>query len=102
MASEVWCPGCRQRVHITNYVFREDAELETLETAGSITVMRNAQVMGNLRASQIRIAGRVLGHLAAYECIIEATGKVAGQIICQDLRVEPGAQVDAEIEQIHG
>lgn len=86
---------------VQNLILRGEVMAERTVTAGSITVAPDARIAGDLVATHVHVAGRVLGNiLANQDCIIASTGKVAGQILCRSIRVEPGAELLGTIERV--
>lgn len=95
------CYGCMRVICIQNIHLRGEVTTQRTVTAGNITVAYDARVAGDLVASNIYIAGRVLGNvLANRECVVENTGKVAGQILCRKIRVDQGAELLGSIERV--
>lgn len=96
-ARTVVCPGCMRIINVRHYQFSRNGRDQLIETSGHIEIPEGVEVQGHLRAYQIRIAGNFLGQLAAYECILEPTARVVGQVICRHLQLEPGALLEAEL-----
>jgi hypothetical protein len=100
-AQRVRCPMCCTEVSVQDLTLAGDVVEEQIVTAGRITVEENARVAAKLIASNIDIAGRVLGDvLASNVCTIRETGKQAGKILCRRLDLRPGAEIDGAIELI--
>lgn len=99
--THVTCYGCMRVVCVQNLVLRGEVMAQRTVTAGSIVVAPDARIAGDLVATRVHVAGRVLGNiLANQDCVIESTGKVAGQILCRRIRVEPGAELLGSIERV--
>jgi cytoskeletal protein CcmA (bactofilin family) len=70
-------------------------------TAGKITVTMGARVAADLVACTVEVAGKVLGDvLASQECRVRCTAQVSGRILCRQLVLEPGAQIEGMVETI--
>ena len=86
---------CCTEVSVQDVTLSGDVVEEQVVTAGRIVVEENARVAAKLVASNIDIAGRVLGDvLASNVCTIRETGKQAGKILCRRLDLRPGAEID--------
>lgn len=73
--------------------FHIDSEFSgELETDGTITVGPTGAVVGNIRAREIVIRGAVVGNvMAARQLIVEATGKLHGDIETACLEIQKHA-----------
>jgi cytoskeletal protein CcmA (bactofilin family) len=73
--------------------FRLDGQLiGNLECSGKITIGPNGSIVGLIDCTNAEISGEVNGNIKAKELIIlKETSKIAGDIICDKLTVEPGA-----------
>jgi cytoskeletal protein CcmA (bactofilin family) len=72
--------------------FRIDGTVEgNVESKGAVVVGQTGAVRGDVRGSDVVIAGRVFGNvLAAGHLDIVASGKVEGDIEAQSVRIEKG------------
>ncbi|MCL2648496.1 MAG: polymer-forming cytoskeletal protein, partial [Phycisphaerales bacterium] len=62
----------------------------------------NARFSGTLQATEIIIAGRVMGTVIGTQRVhVTATGKVAGTIASRDLQADPAALIDGEVNILH-
>ena len=97
----VRCPRCFQELPIRDIHLTGVVENQQIVTAGKITVAPDARVSANLVGCTVEVAGHVLGHiLASQTCRILSIGKVAGNILCRHLEVEPGALLEAQVELV--
>ena len=100
-AATAHCHGCRRLVPVAATDFHGEVLGAETRTAGIIRIHADARVSGTLFASNIIVEGRFLGTLAAWRhCSIRSTGKVAGTIICRNLVMEDGAQLEADIQSL--
>ena len=71
----------------------------TVLTKGNVSIGDTGKVFGDIKASEIRIAGTIEGDVHASEALIcESSAKVSGDIHTTGLRVEDGAHIDGRIE----
>ncbi|MFT3967286.1 MAG: polymer-forming cytoskeletal protein [Sphingobium sp.] len=52
-----------------------------------------SHVVGNVTARSARIAGHVEGGITADELIVEASARIAGDVVYETISIAPGAQV---------
>ena len=97
----VRCPKCLQEMQVKDITLTGEVEEGQFVTAGKIAVDVEARVAANLIGCTIEIRGRVLGNvLASQTCRVRSTGKLAGQIVCRRLEIEPGGAVQGELELV--
>jgi Polymer-forming cytoskeletal len=95
------CPRCFQELPVRDIQLCGDVREEQIITSSKIIVFPEARVAASLIGCTVEVSGHVLGNiLASQTCRIRATGKVAGQILCRYLELEPGAQLEAQVELI--
>jgi cytoskeletal protein CcmA (bactofilin family) len=58
-----------------------------------VTVTRQAAVKGSIYADAVRVAGSVTGLIKAATVILTRTARLSGSIDCENLAIEPGADV---------
>ena len=98
---QVQCSTCRHYVNVRDITIKGTHDHPRTITAGVIVVEEGARVSGDLLAQTVIVKGRVLGNiLAADECQVLPTGKVAGHILCARLKISPGARVEGTIERV--
>jgi cytoskeletal protein CcmA (bactofilin family) len=54
-------------------------------------------VAGDIHADEARIAGRVEGKVSARNVIIEATGRICGDVTYEVISINAGAQIDGRL-----
>ena len=92
------CTHCHKHLRLEDIVLRGDSPITRVTTCGSILVEPNARFSGTLQATEITIAGRVMGTVIGTQRVhITATGKVAGTIASRDLQADPKALIDGEV-----
>jgi cytoskeletal protein CcmA (bactofilin family) len=66
-------------------------------SVGKASVSSEAQIMGDIKASDIVINGRIDGTITAGRVALEKSAFVFGRIIYESLSVKPGAVVEGEL-----
>ena len=100
-AIKVRCPKCLQELPAKHLTVSDDPGEPRILTAGKIIVPEGTQIAAELVACNIDIAGMVLGNiLASHTCHIRKQGKIAGNILCRRINLEPGAELQGQIELI--
>jgi hypothetical protein len=100
---QVRCPSCSQYVSLQDLVLSGEVQTPRTATAGAIDVTPTARIAGDVVGGRVVVRGRVMGNvIALQDCIVTATGKIAGAILCRNLRMEPGAEVIGQIEVVRG
>jgi hypothetical protein len=97
----VRCPRCCQEMASRDVVLSGEVSEERVVTAAKIVVAPGARCRGELVACNIEIEGMVLGNvLASHCCRLKPTAKVAGNILCRHLVIEPGAVLEGQVELV--
>ena len=100
-AAKIRCPKCLQELPAKHLTLSQDPGEPRILTAGRIIVPENTQIAAQLVACNVDIAGHVLGDiLASHTCHIREHAKIAGNILCRRLHLEPGAELTGQIELI--
>jgi len=95
------CPRCSvdlptKDIHLTGEICEEQ-----ILTAGKIIVGAEGRISAQLVACSVEIAGMVLGTvLASHTCRLRSTAKVAGNVLCRHLVIDPGARLEGTVELI--
>lgn len=97
----VRCPRCCQEMPSKDVTLSGEVSEERILTAAKIVVAADGQYKGELVACNIEIEGMVLGNvLASHCCRLKPTAKVAGNILCRHLVIEPGAVLEGQVELV--
>ena len=100
-AIKVRCPKCLQELPAKHLTLTSDPGEPRILTAGKIIIPEGTQIAAELVACNVDIAGFLLGDiLASHTCHIRKQGKLAGNILCRNLHLEPGAELQGQIELI--
>lgn len=92
------CTRCTRHLRLEDVVVRGDSPLTRIVTCGMILVEPSARFSGTLQATQVVVAGRVMGTIIGTQKVeIAASGKVAGTIATRDLACDPRALIDGQI-----
>lgn len=67
----------------------------------ALSIEKGAAVRADVRAGSVRVSGAVVGNLTAAGLIhLSATARVAGDLRCTRLVIEPGAQVAGQVDVV--
>ena len=69
----------------------------TLEISGNILVGESAEIVADINAKNISIAGTVRGHVTGHKVQLLQTGRIWGDISASSLTTEEGAFIDGKI-----
>jgi hypothetical protein len=95
------CPKCSVDLPAKDIHLTGEIHAEQVLTAGKIVVGADGRVSAQLVACSVDIAGMVLGTvLASHTCRLRATAKVAGNLLCRHLQIDPGARLEGTVELI--
>jgi hypothetical protein len=96
------CTSCHKHLLLEDVVVRGDSVRTRIVTCGTILIEPSARFTGILQASEIVIAGRVMGTVIGTQRIeVTATGKVAGTLATRVLQQHPSALLDGAIHILH-
>jgi hypothetical protein len=92
------CTACHKHLLLEDVVVRGDSVRTRIVTCGTILVEPSARFTGVLQASEIVIAGRVMGTVIGTQRVeVTATGKVAGTVATRNLQQHPGGLIDGAV-----
>lgn len=98
-----FAPGFRMigDIDSTNDVRVEGIIQGNISTSKKIIVGKSGQIIGNAKASQISIMGEIVGEVIATDiAIIGETGVVHGTIVCNKIKIDEGAGIEACIKKL--
>ncbi len=98
-----FAPGFRMigDIDSTNDVRVEGIIQGNITTSKKIIVGKSGQIIGNAKASQISIMGEIVGEVVATDiAVIGETGVVHGTVICNKIKIDEGAQIEACIKKL--
>ena len=98
-----FAPGFRMigDIDSTNDVRVEGIIQGNITTSKKIIVGKSGQIIGNAKASQISIMGEIVGEVIATDIVvIGETGVVHGTIVCNKIKIDEGAGIEACIKKL--
>lgn len=99
LAKSITCPGCHRNIRtedetVTDYQARVEYYNE-----GRVEVGRKGIIIAEVRVRDLVVKGEVRGPVRARGgVLIEKTGRIFGDVHCESLRVEEGAQLVGHVE----
>jgi hypothetical protein len=97
----VRCPHCTQELPVKDITLSGEVREQRILTGGKIIVASDARIEAELVACHVDIAGKVMGNiLASHCCRLRPTAKLAGDILCRHLQIDPGALLEGQVELI--
>lgn len=100
-ALSVFCPHCQKRATLENLRIVGTHPGRSLATCGDILVEAASQLNVEIVANNVKIKGRVNGHVSANECLeVESTGRIYGDVKAAKLIVRDGGVIQGRIEMI--
>ena len=96
------CTACHKHLLLEDVAVRGDSVRTSIITCGTILIEPSARFTGILQASEVVIAGRVLGTVIGTRRVeVTSTGKVAGTVATRDLDRHDGALIDGAVHLLH-
>ncbi|MEX0884069.1 MAG: polymer-forming cytoskeletal protein [Cyclobacteriaceae bacterium] len=98
-----FAPGFRMigDIESVNDVRIEGIVQGNISTTKKIIIGKTGQIIGNVKASQISVMGEVVGEIMATDiAIIGESGIVHGTIVCNKVKIETGAEIEACIKKL--
>jgi cytoskeletal protein CcmA (bactofilin family) len=65
---------------------------------GSLVQGEGSVIMGKVVAETARLSGKVEGSIEAADLVIEASARITGDVVYQNLTIAPGGQVDGKFK----
>ncbi len=66
-----------------------------------VITVPGSRVVGQAMVNEMVVGGHFEGDVTVYECLeISQTGKFSGNIVCKDLKVVPGGQLNASVRPL--
>lgn len=73
----------------------------SIETQGPVRIAQSGKVLGNIRASNIRIGGFVSGNVTVQEkAVLGEFSKLQGDLLYRQLLIEEGAQFEGRCQMV--
>jgi len=97
-AISVNCRHCNRRVIIEDLKMKAYHAVVKLATAGKVEVLKNVQVVADVRVSELVVDGAVKGNVTAIDRVeVTKRGSILGNITTKRLAVEPGARLQGYV-----
>ncbi|MEX2513816.1 MAG: polymer-forming cytoskeletal protein [Cyclobacteriaceae bacterium] len=102
-STSFFAPGFRMigDIESVNDVRIEGIVQGNITTTKKIIIGKTGQIIGNVKANQISVMGEVVGEIMASDiAIIGESGIVHGTIVCNKVKIETGAEIEACIKKL--
>ncbi len=96
------CTQCHKHLFLENVIVADLHGRTRINTCGTVAIEPTGRFSGELQASSVVIAGRVMGSVVATASVtISRTGKFAGVIATRELQIAPDAIFQGEAFVLH-
>jgi cytoskeletal protein CcmA (bactofilin family) len=75
-----------------------DGKVQGDVSCGSLVQGEGSVITGKVIAESARLSGRVDGSIEATELVIEASARISGDVLYQNLSIAPGGQVEGKFK----
>jgi cytoskeletal protein CcmA (bactofilin family) len=75
-----------------------DGKVQGDVVCGSIVQGEGSTIMGKVVAESARLSGKVEGSIEATDLVIEASARITGDVLYQNLTIAPGGQVEGKFK----
>jgi cytoskeletal protein CcmA (bactofilin family) len=75
-----------------------DGKVQGDVVCGSLVQGDGSVIMGKVVAETARLSGKVEGSIEATDLVIEASARITGDVVYQNLTIAPGGQVDGKFK----
>ena len=75
-----------------------DGQVQGDVVCGSIVQGEGSVIMGKVIAESARLSGKVEGSIEAADLVIEASARITGDVLYQNLTIAPGGQVEGKFK----
>jgi cytoskeletal protein CcmA (bactofilin family) len=75
-----------------------DGKVQGDVVCGSLVQGDGSIIMGKVVAETARLSGKVEGSIEATDLVIEASARITGDVVYQNLTIAPGGQVDGKFK----
>lgn len=89
------CPKCSGYISLLNYDITENWN-RRIQTCGDVVIQKSGIVAGaQLQCHDLTVLGELAGSVeCSGKVVIRSSGKITGNVVCRQLRVEKGARVE--------
>ena len=75
-----------------------DGKVQGDVVCGSLVQGEGSVIMGKVVAESARLSGKVEGSIEAADLVIEASARITGDVLYQNLTIAPGGQVEGKFK----
>ena len=75
-----------------------DGKVQGDVVCGSLVQGEGSVIMGKVVAESARLSGKVEGSIEAVDLVIEASARITGDVVYQNLTIAPGGQVEGKFK----
>lgn len=75
-----------------------DGKVQGDVVCGSLVQGEGSVIMGKVVAETARLSGKVEGSIEAADLVIEASARITGDVVYQNLTIAPGGQVEGKFK----
>lgn len=75
-----------------------DGKVQGDVTCGSIVQGEGSVIAGKVTAESAKLSGKVEGSIEANDLVIEASARIIGDVVYNNLTIAPGSQVDGKFK----
>ncbi len=75
-----------------------DGKVQGDVVCGSLVQGEGSVIMGKVVAESARLSGKVEGSIEATDLVIEASARITGDVLYQNLTIAPGGQVEGKFK----
>ena len=75
-----------------------DGKVQGDVTCGSLVQGESSVITGKVTAESAKLSGRVDGSIQATDLVIEASARISGDVVYENLTIAPGGQVEGKFK----
>ena len=99
LAKSITCPGCHRNIRTEDETVADYQARVEYYNEGRVEVGRKGIIIAEVRVRDLVVKGEVRGPVRARGSVaIEKTGRIFGDLVCDRLRIEEGAQLVGRVE----
>ena len=97
-AMSVNCRHCNQRLIVEDMKIKAYHAVVRLATAGRVEVVKNAQLVAEVRVSELVVNGTVQGNVrTTHRVVVGKKGRIVGDVSSPLLSVAPGGEITGSV-----
>ena len=75
-----------------------DGKVQGDVTCGSIVQGEGSTIVGKVTAESAKLSGKVEGSIEANDLVIEASARISGDVVYNNLTIAPGGQIEGKFK----